>query len=124
MTKRVTPIPQEDKADLFDFAWKMTDQWGKYDLRFFREPYREYAFHPTRKWRFDFAWTECKVAVEIDGNAWNVKGGGRHAQDSDRDKLNTAAALGWRVLRFSPQQLTDHPTECVELVVQALAYKP
>lgn len=27
----------------------------------------EYRFHPTRKWRFDFAIPHIKVAIEIEG---------------------------------------------------------
>ena len=64
----------------------------------------EYAFHPTRKWRFDAAWPDLKVAVEIDGGTGN---GGRHVRPvgfrNDCIKLNEAALLGWLVLRgFSP----------------------
>ena len=33
------------------------------------EPTRELVFAPPRKWRFDFAWPEHLVAVEIDGLA-------------------------------------------------------
>jgi hypothetical protein len=62
---------------------------------------REYRFAPGRGYRFDFAWIEQRVACEVDGGQW-AAGGGRHATDADRDKLNLAAVLGWRVLRFSP----------------------
>ena len=64
------------------------------------EPEREYRFHPTRKWRFDFAWPEIKVAVEIEGSVWAQ---GRHTRGSgylgDIEKYNEATALGWRVYR-------------------------
>ena len=67
----------------------------------------EHRFHPTRKWRFDYAIPSAKVAVEIDGGVWT---GGRHSrgagQIKDMEKLNAAAIYGWRVLRFTPQQLT------------------
>ena len=33
---------------------------------------------------------------------------------------DAAAALGWRVLRFSTQQVEKHPQECVELTLCAL----
>jgi len=36
------------------------------------EPVREYRFHPKRKWRFDFAWPDCQVAVEIEGGVWRA----------------------------------------------------
>lgn len=82
-------------------------------------PCLEYRFHPVRKWRFDLAWPAERVAAEIDGGQWRA-GGGRHNTDSDREKLNVAAALGWRVLRFSHTALASDPAGCVELVAAAL----
>ena len=71
-------------------------------------PVTEYRFHPTRRWRFDFAWPEHKLAVEIEGGAWT---GGRHTRGSgfvsDCDKYNAATILGWRVLRFTTSHLRD-----------------
>jgi very-short-patch-repair endonuclease len=65
-------------------------------------PEREWMFHPTRKWRFDFAWPDVKLAVEIEGGTWR---GGRHSRgsgfDNDAAKYNAAVLLGWRVLRYS-----------------------
>lgn len=85
----------------------------------FRRRLRVYRFHPTRRWRFDFAWPARRVACEIDGGQWRA-GGGRHNGDPDREKLNTAAALGWRVLRFSHQALEHDPAGCVELAAAAV----
>ena len=63
---------------------------------------REYEFHPTRKWRFDFAWPDSMLAVECEGGTWT---GGRHTTGSgfeaDCEKYNAAALLGWRVLRYT-----------------------
>ncbi len=88
------------------------------------EPVKEYRFHPVRKWRFDYAWPSPshRVAVEIDGGQW-VAGGGRHNRDSDREKLNHAAAEGWRVLRFSTQQVEREPDACIELLRRALQWR-
>ena len=80
---------------------------------------REYHFHPSRGWRLDFAWPAAKLAAEVDGGQYAPRGG-RHATDADREKLNHAAALGWRVLRFSPQQIAADPAACVALVETAL----
>lgn len=80
---------------------------------------REYRFCPDRKWRADFAFVEHKVIVECDGGVWTVHGG-RHGGDADREKLNAAAALGWRVLRFSPTMLRDNPAECISKVREAM----
>lgn len=59
----------------------------------------EYKFHPTRKWRFDYAWPDMKIALELEGF-----GGGHQFNKGfrkDLDKYGEAWALGWRVLRVS-----------------------
>ena len=112
------------------------DLWRAYapDLP---EPVAEYRFAPPRRWRFDFAWP-CHVrdeggviaisedvalggvAVEFDGGQWCGANGGRHNRDSDRDKLNHASAMGWKVLRFSNQQWEASPAACIDLIRRAL----
>lgn len=82
------------------------------------EPIAEARFDPDRRWRFDFCWFYCKVAAECDGGQWQQHGG-RHNTDADREKLNRAAVLGWRVLRFSASMLED-PEACVRMVREAL----
>lgn len=63
---------------------------------------REFAFHPTRKWRADFRLQGFDVLVEVEGG---VHAMGRHQRpkgfQADLDKYNAAATLGWTVLRFS-----------------------
>lgn len=68
-------------------------------------PISEYKFYNLRRWRFDFAWPNKKVAIEIDGGGFSF-GGGKHMQPRDLEKLNTAAALGWKVYRFTPAMIT------------------
>lgn len=72
------------------------------------EPEREFIFHPTRKWRFDFAWPEMLLAGEVEGGVWS---GGRHTRGQgfidDCEKYNEAASLGWTVLRFPAIVITD-----------------
>ena len=71
-------------------------------------PAREYRWHPERKWRFDFAFPERKVAVEIEGAVWtrgrHVRGGGFI---EDMEKYNEAGRLGWKVFRFPPERVKD-----------------
>ena len=66
---------------------------------------KEYRFHDKRKWRFDYAFPNEKIAIEIDGGVWTL---GRHNRPkgyiADLEKFNEAAALGWVVLKFTPQQ--------------------
>lgn len=78
-------------------------------------PVREYAFHPYRKWRIDFAWPEQKLGLEVDGAVFTQ---GRHTRGTgwlkDTEKLNSAASLGWRMLRCTPKGLcTAKMTELI-----------
>lgn len=74
-------------------------------------PYSEYKFHPDRKWRFDYCFPNQKLAIEIEGGVW-IKG--RHTRGSgfvkDMEKYNNAAVLGYRLLRFQPNDLTKKET--------------
>src|SRR5512142_439724 len=67
------------------------------------EPQREFLFHRKRKWRFDLAWPELLIAVEVEGGIWV---GGRHVRgegyEADCEKYNEAQLAGWMVLRFTP----------------------
>ena len=81
---------------------------------------REYRFAPPRRWRFDFAWPEIRLALEIEGGTW-VRG--RHNRPGgyakDLEKYNTATLMEWRLLRFTPAQVTDGTAlALVQLVVQ------
>jgi very-short-patch-repair endonuclease len=72
------------------------------------EPVREHRFCE-RGWRFDFAWPDKKIAVEVEGGTqW---GKSRHSFGAgfERDvcKYNRAAVLGWIVLRFSTRMVTS-----------------
>jgi very-short-patch-repair endonuclease len=74
----------------------------------FPTPTREYRFDPVRKWRFDFAWPDQRVAVEIDGGIWTKSGhstGGGIMRDME--KSNAAQLDGWLVLRFTDKHLED-----------------
>lgn len=83
------------------------------------EPVAEHRFHPTRKWRFDWAWPEHRLALEIEGGAWI---GGRHTSGAgfvgDMEKYSEAAILGWRILRCQPKEARDG--KALDLVRRAL----
>lgn len=92
----------------------------KYKLRLLGlpEPVSEYRFHPVRKWRFDFAYPDKKIAFEVDGGIWSA---GRHNRGSgyegDAEKYNQAAINGWYVFRFTSGMIGDHrSTEILEQV--------
>ena len=71
---------------------------------------REFAFHPSRKWRFDYfvpsqgMWT-C-FAVEIEGAIWtsgrDTRGAG---YQKDLEKYREAAIRGYKVYRFSTEEV-------------------
>ena len=63
------------------------------------KPVREFTFHATRKWQFDFAFPDQYIAVEIEGRGRHQSFGGF---DMDCEKYNAATLLGWRVFRYTP----------------------
>lgn len=86
---------------------KLTDVFTticKTDLRV--ECVKEFKFHPIRKWRFDYAIPDHKIALEVEGGVWT---GGRHTSSvgfmKDMEKYNTATLMGWRVFRTTPDEL-------------------
>src|SRR6266700_7729863 len=80
------------------------------------EHFREYRFHDTRAWRFDFAIPSHMLAIELEGGIHPfrdkrgnlvMQGGhttGRGYQQN-LDKYNEATALGWRLFRFSVEDV-------------------
>lgn len=78
------------------------------DSRFGIVTLREFKFHHKRRWRFDFAIPELKIAIEKEGGLWV---GGRHNRAAgfiaDMEKYNTAASMGWIVLRATPQNINS-----------------
>lgn len=90
----------------------------KADLR--QECVKEYRFHPVRKWRFDYALPDHKIALEVEGGVWT---GGRHTSSvgflNDMEKYNTATLMGWRVFRTTPDELCKKKT--LDLIKQAIS---
>lgn len=87
-------------------------------------PVRQHRFHPVRKWRFDFAWVEDFLAVEIQGGTW-TKGGHTtgYGIAADYAKLRTAQRLGWKVLPYSTQDCKDM-VQVVNEVAEILCRMP
>jgi hypothetical protein len=84
-------------------------------------PVAEFRFHAVRKWRFDFAWPEHRVYLEINGGVWS---GGRHSRGAgmlkDWEKKNTASGMGWRPIECQPRDLMT--TATVVAIRAALNY--
>lgn len=67
--------------------------------------------------RVDFAWPSARLIVETDGFAFHAD---RASYRNDRRRGNALVLAGWRVLRFSWEDVVLHPDEVVEAVRQAL----
>lgn len=82
-------------------------------------PVREFKFSE-RGWRFDFAWPDRKIAVEVEGGTSFGKSRHSHGKgfESDAVKYNTAALLGWRVLRFTTAMV--HRGQAIDTIIEAL----
>lgn len=80
---------------------------------------KEYKFHPERRWRFDYAIPEHKIALEVEGGVWTQ---GRHTRPQgflgDIEKYNEATLMGWRVFRTTPTEL--YRTATVNLLKKAI----
>lgn len=106
----------DSKKRQHDYA---DDLWWYIQQAAIPQPKREYKFALPRQFRFDFAWPDGMIALEVDGGRWML-GGGRHASDEDYEKLNTAAKLGWRVLRVSSDMVRKDPLGVVDMLRGAL----
>lgn len=72
---------------------------------------KEYKFHSKRRWRFDYALPDHKIALEVEGGVYTQ---GRHVRPQgflgDMEKYNTATLMGWRVFRTTPDDLVRMAT--------------
>ena len=88
---------------------------AKSRLHAFLLPYKpdlEYRFHPVRKWRFDYCWPKLALAVEFEGGIFVQGGHNRPMIYTDNcEKYNSAALLGYTVLRFTAPQVRSGEAE-------------
>lgn len=68
----------------------------------------EFKFHPTRKFRFDFAMPELQQSYEYEG-IYNEKSGHTFYTGYNKDcrKYNLATLHGWKVFRFTAKTYLD-----------------
>ena len=101
-TQRRANLPKITPKDMFSI-------WVEKELGIPCE--KEHKFHPVRKWRFDYAIPDYKIALEVEGGVWT---GGRHTSPKgflgDIEKYNTATLMGWIVLRTTPDELMTAKT--------------
>ena len=91
----------------------------------------EYKFHPTRRWRFDFAMPEIKLAIEVEGITHygkNKDGSmrlGRHqtAKGIEQDciKYGAAMELGWDVYRCTQGMVSKGAA--IDTILKLIALK-
>lgn len=67
--------------------------------------------------RVDFAWPELRLVVEADGFAFHSD---RRAYREDRRRGNALVRAGWRVLRFSWEDVQQYPDYVAEAVGDVL----
>jgi very-short-patch-repair endonuclease len=107
-------MAKRQKTEKFDMFRYVVQQRTGYAL------VAEYRFHRSRRWRFDYAIPHLRLAIEIDGGVWHY---GRHNRPqgylSDMEKFNAAAALGWVVMKFTPQQKFN--TATLDAITAAIA---
>lgn len=73
---------------------------------------KEYIFHPTRKWRFDFCWLDQKVAVEYQGLNWKRDADNSGHQSivglmDDCEKFTEASLLGWTLILITAESVNN-----------------
>ena len=87
------------------FEWQWTFNGGV-------ELDQEFRFHDVRKFRFDYAMPDRKIAIELEGGIWRKQGGahsGGVAANRDCEKYNLAALNGWTIFRLTTDMITaDH----------------
>lgn len=99
-SKPFVPKMKRSGKETFQIEVILVDQGIKFE--------KEFIFHPIRKWRFDFAILDQKVAIEYEGiisdksRHTNIKG---YTEDSN--KYNEAQKLGWKVLRYTALNYTN-----------------
>jgi hypothetical protein len=73
-----------------------------------------------KDWRFDFAWPDHRLAVEVEGGSWV---GGRHTRGvgfrEDCHKYHHAMRLGWTVYRCEESLIRcGHAVALIEKLLQ------
>jgi hypothetical protein len=104
--------PRANAVEVFLDSWREHGFGGPGSA-----PVQEHRFTSARLWRLDIAWPCQWVAVEVHGY-------GRHYTlkgfREDREKINTAQLLGWRVLEYEAAWLRSHSLEAAWDVCEAM----
>jgi very-short-patch-repair endonuclease len=71
-----------------------------------------------RRFRLDVAFPEHRLDVEVDGWAFHRS---KEARDHDIERDNLLTQAGWRVLRFSWEDVVDRPDYVIDVIASVLA---
>lgn len=74
---------------------------------------KEYQFAKEKKrlFRFDYCFTDVKLAIEVEGGIWQMGGHNRPLHFiKDMEKYNLATELGFHLLRYEPKNLVKNST--------------
>lgn len=113
-----------DRADDVFERLRLDPAWRPRDLPRCRLNGGEVGVAPDRLWRFDLAWPDLRLAVEIHGGTRGAAGRwGSHAGpgglQNDCEKMNAAQMLGWVVLAFTDLDLDTRSWYVVEKIAMA-----
>lgn len=85
-------------------------------------PVRQYRAIMPRRWKWDLAWPDYRILLEVDGAIWIQ---GRHTRgpgvEADAEKQSAAAAAGWRTMRVTKGLITSG--RALELIEAALNWE-
>jgi hypothetical protein len=68
----------------------------------------------------DFALTDLRIAIEVDGRAHHSD---HRSFERDRQRQNHLALGGWLVLRFTWEQITEQPSAVMAAVAAAVSHR-
>ena len=85
---------------------------------------REYRFHPTRKWRLDFAFIRPGLRIGIECEGGTRSGKSRHTTGDgyakDCIKYNAATLAGWRLFRLTSDMLANDPAGHLQPIIDLM----
>jgi hypothetical protein len=104
------------ESDLEMLASRLLQRYG------LPRPRRQFRFRAAgREVRFDLAYPDERVAIELDGYAWHSTPD--HLRKANA-RQNATSFSHWLVLHFTWQDIRDRPLEVVLTVAEALGLRP
>lgn len=74
--------------------------------------------HPVDRYRIDFALPDRKIGVELDGFTYH---GSKDAFNADRARQRNLELAGWRIIRFTGDEVRSNVAHCVDLAAKFAA---